>query len=218
MVDSAARKKPSKACGTYKVYSNKDRFSIGKNASIYGTTSTVRIWKKIYPHTNESTVRGFKKRYDAQIKDEIRKKKSLKTVIVNKLRGRPCLLGNKIDRPVEKYVKATRYKGGVVNTVIATAATKVRTKRYPLLEKEHLELEKSLAQSFFHRLGFIRGMKTTGKVKISAGAQKEAELNFLHQIANNVEKHQIPPSLTINFDETPSKYVQVSSTNRDQKG
>ena len=114
MVDSAARKKPSKACGTYKVYSNKDRFSIGKNASIYGTTSTVRIWKKIYPHTNENTVRGFKKRYDAQIKDEIRKKKSLKTVIVNKLRGRPCLLGNKINPLVQKYLKATRYKGGVV--------------------------------------------------------------------------------------------------------
>ena len=114
MVDSAVRKKPSKARGTYKVYSDKDRFSIGKNASIYGTASTVRRWKKIYPHINESTVRGFKKRYEAQIKDEIRKKKSPKTVIVNKLRGRPCLLGNKINPLVQKYLKATRYKGGVV--------------------------------------------------------------------------------------------------------
>ena len=62
MVYSAIRKKLTKARGTYKVYSNKDRFSIGKNASIYGTASTVRRWKKIYPHINESTVRGFKKR------------------------------------------------------------------------------------------------------------------------------------------------------------
>ena len=30
---------------------------------------------------NETTVRGFRKRYEAQIKDEIRKKKSLKTVL-----------------------------------------------------------------------------------------------------------------------------------------
>ena len=29
MVDSAVRKKPSEARGTYKVYSDKDRFSIG---------------------------------------------------------------------------------------------------------------------------------------------------------------------------------------------
>ena len=61
-------------------------------------------------------------------------------------------------------------------------------------------------------------MKTTGKVCIPFGAQKEAELKFLHQIVNNVEKHQIPPNLIINFDQTPSKYVQVSSTTMDKKG
>ena len=33
---------------------------------------------------NESTVRGFKKRYKTQIKDEISKRKTPKTVIVNK--------------------------------------------------------------------------------------------------------------------------------------
>ena len=61
-------------------------------------------------------------------------------------------------------------------------------------------------------------MKTNGKVKIPVGAKKEAEFKFLHQIVNNVEKHQIPPSLIINFDQTSSKYVQVSSTAMDQKG
>ena len=211
MVDSAIRKKPSKARGTYKVYSDKDRFLIGKNASIYGTASTVRRWKKTYPHINESTVRGFKKRYEAQIQDENRKKKSPKKVIVTKFRGRPCLLGSKIDPLVQKYLKATRYKGGIVNTTVAIATAKALTKRYPLLEKDHLELGKPWAQSLFRRLGFVRRMKTTGKVHIPVGAQKEAELKFLHQIVNNVEKYQIPPSLIINFDQTPSKYVQVSS-------
>ena len=43
-------------------------------------------------------------------------------------------------------------------------------------------------------------MKTIGKVKIPVGAQKEAELKFIHQIVNNAEKHQILSSLTINFD------------------
>ena len=197
MVHSAVRKKPSKARGTYKVYSDEDRFSTGKIASICGTASTVKRWKKIYPHINESTVLGFKKRYEAQIKDETCKKKSPKTVIVNKLQG------NKI---------------GVVNTMVAIATAKGITKRYPPLEKDHLELGKSWAQSLFRCLGFVHRMKTTGKVKIQVGAQKEAELKFLHQIVYNVEKHQIPPSLTITFDQTPSKYVQVSSTIMDQKG
>ena len=168
MVDSAVRKKPNKARGSYKVYSDKDHFSIGKNASIYGTASTVRKWKKTYPHINESTVRGFKKRYEAQIRNENRKKKSPRKVIVNKLRGHPCLLGNKIDPLVQKYLKATRYKGGVVNTMVAIATAEALTKRYPLLEKDHIELGKSWAQSLFRRLGFV---------------------------VNNVEKHQIP-SLT----------------------
>ena len=61
-------------------------------------------------------------------------------------------------------------------------------------------------------------MKTTGRVKIPVGAKKEAEFKFLHQIVNNVEKHQILSSLIINFDQTPSKYVQVSSTTMYQKG
>ena len=61
-------------------------------------------------------------------------------------------------------------------------------------------------------------MKTTGKVKIPVGAQKEAELKFLHKIVNIVEKHQILPSVTINFDQTSSKYMQVSSTTMGQKG
>ena len=199
MVDSAVRNKPSKVRGTYKVYSDKNHFSVGKNANIYNTSSTVRRWKKIYPHINQSKVCRFKKRYEAQIKDEIRKK----TVIVNKLRGRPSLLGNKIDPLVQKYLKATRYKRGVMNIMVAKVTTKAQTKRYPLSEKDHLELGKSWAQRFLRRLGFACRMNTSGKVKISVGVQKEAELKFLHQIVNNVEKHQIPPSLTINFDQTP---------------
>ena len=43
-------------------------------------------------------------------------------------------------------------------------------------------------------------------------------MKLLHQIVNNVEKHQIPASLTIKFDQTPSKYVHISSTAMDQKG
>ena len=151
MVDSAVRKKTNKARGSYKVYSNKESFSIGKNASIYGTAPTVRKWKKTYLHINESTVRGFKKRYEAQIRDENRNKKSPSKVTVNKLRARPCLLGNKIDPLVQKYLKATRYKGEGVNTMVAIATAEALTKRYPLLEKDHIELGKSWSQSLFRR-------------------------------------------------------------------
>ena len=170
MVDSTVRKKTSKVCSTYKVYSDKDRFSIGKNVSNCGTASTVRRWEKINLYINEARVCGFKKRYEAQTKDEISKKKSQKTVIVNKFWGRPCLLENKIEPLVQKYLKETRYKEGVMNTMVAIATAKALTKRYSFLEKDHLQSGKSWAQSLFHHLGFVTCMKTTGRVKIPVGA------------------------------------------------
>ena len=88
--------------------------------------------------------------------------------------------------------------------------SKGTNKTMPTLEKDHLKLGKSWVESLFRRFGFVHRMKTTSKVKIPVGAQKEADLKFLHQIVNNVEKHQIPPSLTINFDQTQNmcKYCQ----------
>ena len=184
-VDASVRKKLKQSRGSYKAYSDKDRFSIGKDASMYGPASTTRKWKKTYPNLNESTVRGFKKRYDAHINDAYRKKKSPKKVIVNKLRGRPCLLGDKIDPLVQNYLQATRHKRGVVNSLVAIATAKALLKRYPRLEKD-LKVGRSWAQSLFRRMVFVRRMKTTGKVHIPVGAQREAELKFLHQIVNQV--------------------------------
>ena len=68
IVDSAVRKKPSKARGTYKVYSDKDRFSIGKNASIYRTA--------FYSPKIEKDLSAYKWKHESwnQMKDEIRKK------------------------------------------------------------------------------------------------------------------------------------------------
>ena len=53
---------------------------------------------------------------------------------------------------------------------------------------------------------------TTPKLEMAAGLRKEAELLFHHQIVERVEVNQIPNSLVLNFDETPSKYVSVSTT------
>ena len=94
---------------------------------------------------------------------------------------------------------------------MAIATANVLLKQYPRLEKENLKTERSWVQSLFRRMGFVRRIKTTGKVHIPVGAQKEPELKFLHQLVNQVEKYQITPSLIISSNQTPSKYVQVSS-------
>ena len=50
----------------------------------------------------------------------------------------PTLLGQKLDTLVQKFLRATRYKVGVMNTQTAVATAKALVKRYPLLEKVHL--------------------------------------------------------------------------------
>ena len=96
-VDASVRKKLKQSRASYQAYSGKDRFLIEKDASIYIPSSATKNGKKTYSNLHESTVRGFRKCHEAQIKDAHCKKKSPKKFIVNKLRGRPCLLGDKIN-------------------------------------------------------------------------------------------------------------------------
>ena len=100
--------------------------------------------------------------------------------------------------------------------MVAIATAKALTKRYPLLEKDYVELGKSWAQKPFPPPWFCSPYENHWQSEDSSRGSKRSRIEVL--IVNNVEKHQIPPSLTINFDQAPSKYVQVSSTTMNQKG
>ena len=70
----------------------------------------------------------------------------------------------------------------------------------------------SWAKSLFQRMGYSKIKATTAKLELPPGTRKEVELVFYHQIVEKIEKHNIPESLTLNFDQTPSKNVPVSTT------
>ena len=75
----------------------------------------------------------------------------------------------------------------------------------------HIELEgTSWARSLFQRMGYVRRAGTTAKVPITADLKKEIELTYLHGIVNIIEKYNIPPSLVLNLDQKPSKFVPGS--------
>ena len=96
--------------------------------------------KKCFLKLKKSTTRGFRKRYKSLLKKVSHKMKLPKGKLVNLGRGRPTIHSKKHDNLVKKFLKATRYKGGVVNSSIAIAKAKELTKRYPLPEKDNLEL------------------------------------------------------------------------------
>ena len=67
-----------------------------KHASVYGVASAVKKWKHRHPSINESTLREFRKRYEAQLKTAALLKVSPKKSLVNKRRGRPRMLGKNL--------------------------------------------------------------------------------------------------------------------------
>ena len=65
---------------------------------------------------------------------------------------------------------------------------------------------------------FTQRVATTAKVPIPEKTREEIELVFMHRIVQKVEKYSIPPSLIINIDQTPTKYVPVSKSTLAKKG
>ena len=123
-----------------------------------------------------------------------------------------------IDRKVQAFLLALRKRGGVVNTTIAiaTATALIESSTEEHLKK--IKLTRNWAQSLFRRMKFTRRVATTAKVPIPEKTRKEIELVFMHRIVQKVEKYSIPPSLIINIDQTPTKYVPVSKSTLAKKG
>ena len=84
---------------------------------------------------------------------------------------------------------------------------------------QHINLENSnWAQSLFRRMKFVQRFGTTGKVPIPEPLCKEIEKSYLHAIVRNIEENNIPSSLVLNLDQTPTKYVTGSNKTMALKG
>ena len=59
-------------------------------------------------------------------------------------------------------------------------------------------------------MGFVKRQKTSSKVEILDAARKKIEFISHHEIVTYVEMFKIPPSLILNLDQTPLKYVPIS--------
>ena len=56
-------------------------------------------------------------------------------------------------------------------------------------------------------MDFIRCAATKGKVEVPDAVKEEVSLSFYYDIVQKVTRHNVPPSLTMNLDQTPSKFV-----------
>ena len=122
------------------------------------------------------------------------------------------MYGKDLDSKVSGYLKILRRKGCVVNSNIAIAAA---IGFLNCLDDENIHKivpKRSWAQSLFRRMKFVKRFATTGKVEIPDGIKMEAELLFIHDIVDHVEKNKILQSMVLNIDQTPMKYVPCGKT------
>ena len=67
-------------------------------------------------------------------------------------------------------------------------------------------------------MGFVRKLGTTGKVPIPDFLKKELKKSYLHGIVKKIKDNDILPSLVLNLDQMPSKYIPVLNKTMAPKG
>ena len=161
-VRSVATKQSAKR-GSYAKFTPEQQAEVAKYASMHGITAAQRRFSKEFEtDLKESTVRTWKKKYLA----EVGLKKGAGEVDINvtsltvKKRGRPLLLGEKLDEQVKHYLKAVREGGGVITTAItmASATAIVRRADRNLLSEYGgpILITANWAKSLLYRMGFVK--------------------------------------------------------------
>ena len=112
---------------------------------------------------------------------------------------------------VQSNITVVSSCGTFMNSRLAIAADKAFIQKYTNTVGNIDTSSSSWTSSLFKRMGCVRRMKISPKVKIPDGARREIELLLHHEIITTIEKHNIPGSMTINIDQTPLKYVPTSN-------
>lgn len=199
-------------------YSPDERAEIGKYASLHGATAAARRYsKKFGVKIGTSTVQCIKKDYEKAIKEG----RSVNSLPENK-RGRPFLLGNKLDNLLQVYLKKIRDGGGRISTRIVVAAARGLLLSYDKMRLEQfggdLRLNRHWAYSFLRRMKFVMRRATTSKSKYSDIDLSALKSRFLDDVVTTVQMEEIPPELIMNWDQTGIKLVPASSWTMAQRG
>ena len=205
---SQSRSKRSK----YVQYSGEDRAKIAKYSCEHGNTKALQHFSKEYPNLKESTLRNFKKAYQDKLKVIQRQEGNVRQVtsLESLPRGRPPLL-LELDCKLISFVKNLRARGGVVTGSVISAAAKGLIRSNPSLHQRYHSFEptRGWIQSIYRRCNFSRRAGTTTRPPVPRGMYEECKLSFLTDIDKCINKHNIPPELVLNADQTPSSYVSV---------
>ena len=146
----------------YAKVSSEQQAKIARYASMHGNVSAAhRFSKELGIVMKESSVQVWKGKYMAEIarKQETDETGDISvTKLPSKKRGRPLLLGEKLDTAVKCYIQAVREGGGVVTSTITMAAATAIVRKHDrtLLEESGGTVNKDLGEVCSSTNGFCK--------------------------------------------------------------
>ena len=210
--------------GKYQHFTDKEKLELGKRASEYGITSTIRYFvarpgeeRNLSP----STLFAWKDKYLRELKKRRNDENPTVTEFPSSKRGRPLLLGSELDARVEHFLKALRANGAVINTaiVLATADGIIRNHDSSLLAKNggSIVITKHWASSIMTRMNFVK-RRGNSKAKVTVTDFDELKNQFISDVQAISEFEDIPDELILNWDHTGVHYIPVSSWTMEKEG
>ena len=202
-------------------FSPKERAKIGKLACSIGATAAVRHFSKKLGYTmNESTVRGLKQAY---LTERRRKRLMEDDLTVHELpmkkKGRPLLLGKKLDDAIQEYILKLREHGSAINTFVVAVAKGLALAMDRTRLAEYggpATLTIPWAKSLLKRMNFTKKRATT-KCNLRSEDLEEVRRSFLTEILETVSLEDIPAELIFNWDQTGINLVPTALWTMDKR-
>ena len=207
----------------YLKFDPKEKAVIAKYACEHGVAKAVKHFKG--QELKKSTVRDWKTAYESQLKTKFINAKEGQTpsvdILDSKKRGRPPLLGVKLDHQVQdKILSLWAHQAAINSGVVISVARALLLKHNKALLSEFggpLTLEKEWARQLLRRMGFSK-RRVTSTSKITPSNFEESKRLYLIDIFSIVKMEEIPDSLIINWDQTSMKIVPAASWTMEKKG
>ena len=203
-------------------FSSEAKLVIARYAAENGIAAFLRHFATRFPGLKESSVRMWKNSYQTELSQK-RKVKDDGDILElpQKKKGRPLLLGDKLDDQVKSYVRYLRTKGTPVNTtvVLDIASRFVKNHYSSLLVSDggHIVLGKPWAKHLLPHIGYVKRRGSTA-AKVAVSNYEELRQQFLLDIKVVVELEEIPSELVISWDQTGIEYVPSGSYTMEKVG
>ena len=212
-------KERGKSRGEYLKLTLAEKAAIGKYAYDHGVAGAVREFKE--KNLKENSVRDWRNAYLKEYKEKLQEAKPGEKVIVTELsskkRGRPVLLGPKLDEHLQHLLVGMRARGTPVGTTVVMGVAEGILMKYKSQFKSDVKLNKEWARSVLCRMGYTK-RKASSKSKILPENFDEIKEQFLTDVRLVIEMEDVPPSLVMNWDHTAMKIVPSTNWTMEKKG